>query len=81
MNDVLRKLTSRKFILALIGMAIGAGMALGVDGNEIVDMVTLISGVLTALGSAIAYINGEAKVDAAAAAAPQIIIPKGGEYE
>ena len=81
MNDILRKLSSRKFILALIGMAIGAGMALGVDGNEIVDMVTLISGVLTALGSAVTYIKAEAKVDAAAASAPQIIIPEGGEVE
>lgn len=72
MNDILRKLTSRKFIMALLGMAIGAGMALGVEGSEIVDMVALIGGVLTAAGSAITYIRAEAKVDAAAAA-------KGGE--
>ena len=71
MNDILRKLTSRKFLLALVGMVSGLALAFGVEGSEIVDMVALIGGVLTAAGSAITYIHAEAKVDAAAA--------KGGE--
>ena len=72
MNDILRKLTSRKFLLAVVGMVSGLALAFGVEGSEIVDMVALIGGVLTAAGSAITYIRAEAKVDAAAAA-------KGGE--
>lgn len=81
MNDILRKLTSRKFILALIGMVVGYGMAFGIEGSEVVELAGLIGGVVTALGSAVGYIHAEAKVDAAAAAAPQIIIPEGGEVE
>lgn len=81
MNDILRKLTSRKFLLALVGMVSGLALAFGVEGGEIMDMVALIGGVLTAAGSAITYIKAEAKVDAAAAAAPQVIIPEGGEVE
>lgn len=68
MNDILRKLTSRKFLLALTGVVSGLALAFGVNSSEIVEIVSLISGVLAAAGSAIAYINAEAKVDAAAAA-------------
>ena len=71
MNDIVRKLTSRKFLLAVVGMASGLALAFGVEGSEIVEIVGLVGGVLTALGSGVAYINAEAKVDAAAA--------KGGE--
>lgn len=59
MNDVIRKLTSRKFLLALVGVVVGVAMAFGVESGEIVGAVTTI-------GSIVAYINGEAKVDAAA---------------
>lgn len=75
MNEMIRKLTSRKFLLALVGMVSGLALAFGVEGSEIVDMVALIGGVLTAAGSAITYIHAEAKVDAAAAGATQIVIP------
>ena len=74
MNDIIRKLTSRKFLLALVGMVSGIALAFGVEGNEINEIVQAVAGILTAAGSAIAYINAEAKVDAAAAA-------KGGEGE
>ena len=67
MNELIRKLTSRKFLLALVGVVSGIAMAFGVDGSEITQTVGTIGGVLTALGSAIAYINAEAKVDAARA--------------
>lgn len=76
MNELIRKLTSRKFLLALVGMVSGLALAFGVEGSEIVDMVALIGGVLTAAGSAITYIHAEAKVDAAAAGATQIVIPE-----
>ena len=68
MNDILRKLTSRKFLLAVVGMVSGIALAFGVEGDEITAMVQAVAGILTAAGSAIAYINAEAKVDAAAAA-------------
>lgn len=67
MNEIIRKLTSRKFLLALVGVVSGLAMAFGVEGSEITEIVTAIGGVLTALGSAVVYINAEAKVDAAAA--------------
>lgn len=67
MDNFIRKITSRKFLMAAVGMVSGLALAFGVDGQEITDMVALIGGVLTALGSAITYINAEAKVDAAAA--------------
>ena len=72
MSDIVRKLTSRKFLLAVVGMASGLALAFGVEGSEIMEMVSTVGGIITALGSAIVYINAEAKVDAAAAA-------KGGE--
>ena len=68
MNDIIRKLTSRKFLLALVGVVSGLALAFGVEGSEITNMVTTIGGIVTALGSAVAYIGAEARVDAAAAA-------------
>lgn len=68
MNNLIRKLTSRKFLLALVGVVSGLALAFGVEGSEITQMVSIIGGVLTALGSTVAYISAEAKVDAAGAA-------------
>ena len=65
MNDIVRKLTSRKFLLAVVGVVSGLALAFGVDGSEITDMVSIIGGIVAAAGSAITYINAEAKVDAA----------------
>lgn len=67
MNDIIRKLTSRKFLLALVGVVSGLALSFGVDGGEITQMVSAVGGIIAAAGSAIAYINAEAKVDAAAA--------------
>ena len=61
MNKILRKLTSRKFLLAVVGVVVGIAMAFGVESGEIMGAVTTIA-------SIIAYINGEAKIDAAAVA-------------
>ena len=59
MNKVLRKLTSRKFLLAVVGVVVGVAMSFGVESGEIMGAVTTIA-------SIIAYINGESKIDAAA---------------
>lgn len=62
MNEIIRKLTSRKLWLALAGVATGIAVILGVDGTEIAD----VAGAVTALASVITYIITEGKVDAAA---------------
>ena len=67
MNNILRKLTSRKFLLAVVGTVSGLALAMGVEGSEIERIVATVGGIVTAAGSIVAYINGEAKIDAAAA--------------
>lgn len=64
--NILRKLTSRKFILAVVGVVSGLYLAMGGESGEITEMVKAVAGILTAAGSAISYIHAEAKVDAAA---------------
>ena len=65
--NILRKVTSRKFLLSLCCVAIGTAMAFGVEGSEIVEIVGTIGGLVTALGGAMSFIASEAKIDAAAA--------------
>ena len=74
MSDLMRKLTSRKFIMALLGVVIGLAAALGVEGSEIVELVGMIGGVVAAVGSAVTYIKAEAKVDAARASVTPVIV-------
>lgn len=73
MSDLMRRLTSRKFIMALLGVVIGLATALGVEGSEIVELVGMIGGVMAAVGSAVTYIKAEAKVDAARATVTPMI--------
>ena len=61
-----RKLTSRKFWLAVAGLIVGVLALFGVDGST----VQQVSGLIMSLGSVAAYIVGEGLVDAAAAGAP-----------
>ena len=60
MSAFLRKLTSRKLWMAIAGVATGIALALGADASEI----QTITGAVTALVSAVAYIVTEGKVDA-----------------
>lgn len=60
MNDILRKLSSRKLWMAIAGVATGIAMALGVDSGEI----GTVAGAVTALVSVVTYIAVEGKVDA-----------------
>ena len=62
MNEIIRKLSSRKLWLALAGVATGVAMVLGVDSTEI----TSVAGAITALASVITYIITEGRVDAEA---------------
>ena len=66
MNDILRKLTSRKFLLAIVGVVSGLALAFGVNDSEIVEVVSAVAGVITTLGSIVAYTAAESRVDAAA---------------
>lgn len=60
MNNFIRKLTSRKLWMAIAGVATGIALALGADASEI----QTVTGAVTALVSAVAYIIAEGKVDA-----------------
>lgn len=73
MSDLMRKLTSRKFLLAVIGMVVSVAVSNGIEGSEINELVGLIVKVIGAAGCAITYINAEAKVDAARAAATTMV--------
>ena len=66
MNNILKKVTSRKFLLALVGTISGLALAMGVEGSEIERIVATVGGIVTAASSIVAYISGEAKIDAAA---------------
>ena len=65
MNNIVRKLTSRKFLMALVGVVSGLALTFGVEGSEIVEIVSKVAGIIAALGSIISYNSAEAKVDAA----------------
>lgn len=66
MQNIIQKLTSRKFLLALVGVVSGLAIAFGVQVEEITDAVYAVAGIFTALGSIVAYIKAEGAVDAAA---------------
>lgn len=55
-----KKLTSRKFWMAVVGLV--TGLILAFKGNA--DTAELVSGVIMSLGSVIAYIFGEGMTDA-----------------
>lgn len=74
--DWKRKLTSRKFWLAVVGLVSGLLMAFKVDA----EMVDTISGVIMAAASVIAYTIGEGLADAANVE-PVVIVPEDEETE
>lgn len=66
--DWKRKLTSRKFWLAIVGLVSGLLMIFKVDA----DMIDKISGVILQAASVVGYIIGEGLADAANAT---IVVP------
>ena len=62
MRSFWTKITSRKFLAALVGIITGLAMVFGLDQN----IITTISGAVVALASVITYIIAEGKIDAAA---------------
>lgn len=65
--DWKKKLTSRKFWLAVVGLVSGLLMAFKIDA----DTVETISGVIMSAASVIAYIIGEGMADAANVQPPE----------
>lgn len=65
-----KKLSSRKLWAAVVGVVVGLAAAFGLDESEWVQ----IAGVVTSAASVVAYIFGEAKIDAAASV--PIMIPE-----
>lgn len=63
MSTLLKKLLSRKFWAALIGIITGLAMVFGLDQN----IITTVAGAVTAIASVVAYIVTEGKIDVAAA--------------
>ena len=58
--DIVRKLTSRKFWVAVVGLVSGLLLAFKVNANTVEN----VSGIIMALASVVAYIIGEGLVDA-----------------
>mgnify|MGYP007086803031 FL=1 len=65
MQNFLKKLTSRKFLAALAGVAAGLAMVFGVDETTI----STVAGAVTTVASVVSYIMSEGMVDAAAVGA------------
>lgn len=65
MQNFLKKLTSRKFLAALAGVATGLAMVFGVDETTI----STVAGAMTTVASVVSYIMSEGMVDAAAVGA------------
>lgn len=68
-EDILRKLASRKFWVALAGFIGSLLVAFNIGENDIAQVTAII----TAFGSLIVYILSESAVDAASASANQVI--------
>lgn len=65
-----KKLSSRKLWAAIVGVVVGLAAAFGIEGNEYAE----VAGIVTSAVSVVAYIFGEAKIDAAASV--PIILPE-----
>jgi hypothetical protein len=63
MNTFLRKISSRKLWIAVVGIVVGVAAAFGIEESEYASVV----GVIGAIASCVSYILGEAKIDAAGA--------------
>lgn len=65
-----KKLSSRKLWAAAVGVIVGLAAAFGIEENEYAQIVGIVGSIV----SAVSYIFGEAKIDAAASV--PIIIPE-----
>ena len=70
LQKLFEKITSRKFITAMIGVIIGIATAAGVDPSEYADtaaqiaaLIAQIAGLVSALVSGVVYIRAETAID------------------
>lgn len=70
LQKLFEKITSRKFITAMIGVIIGIATAAGVDPSEYADtaaqiaaLITKMSGIVESLVVAVTYIRSETAID------------------
>ena len=71
-NEIIRKLTSRKFWAAIVGFVTGLLIYLGKTEAETAQIAALIM----SAASVVAYIVGEGLADAAGAGADTYILPE-----
>ena len=78
MNNILRKLSSRKLWMTIVGIVVGIAAAFGITENDYAQMVGLIG----AIAAAVNYVHAEGMIDKASAV-PIIIEAEepGGESE
>lgn len=62
-RSFLKRISSRKFIIALAGIAVGMATAFGITESEWAS----IAGAVTAMASVVSFIVSEAKIDTAGA--------------
>lgn len=65
MRSFIERFTSRKFLMSLVPVIAGLLIAFGVEGSEIVELVSTVVGLTTTLLGALGFCTTEAKVDAA----------------
>lgn len=75
MNNVMKKLSSRKLWAAAAGLVAGLAMVFGLDEG----IITTVSGAVVTVASVIIYIVTEGKVDAAAVKKAAEEVQKAGE--
>ena len=63
MNDIIRKLTSRKLWVTVVGIVVGIAAAFGITENDYAQVVGLIG----AIAAAVNYVHTEGLVDKASA--------------
>ena len=63
MNNILRKLSSRKLWVTIVGIVVGIAAAFGITENEYAQIVGLIG----AIAAAVNYVHAEGIVDKASA--------------
>lgn len=75
MNDITKKLSSRKLWAAVAGLVAGLAMVFGLDEG----IITTVSGAVVTVASVIIYIVTEGRVDAAAVKKAAEDVAKAGE--
>lgn len=63
MTDIIRKLTSRKLWVTIVGIVVGIAAAFGITENDYAQVVGLIG----AIAAAVNYVHTEGLVDKASA--------------